>query len=390
MLDVDRLRADTPGVDRVIHLNNAGASLMPRPVVTAMTSYLEREVYQGGYETAASSQEMVANAYDGIAAVIGGEASEIAMLESSTIAWDRIIYSLPHTKGDRLLTTTTEYGSNWAAYLQLQDRFGVEVVVVPDASTGEIDLDALSNSIDGRTTLISLNHVPTNGGVVNPAADVGTIAKQAGVPFLLDACQSVGQMPIDVDEIGCTYLTTTSRKFLRGPRGLGVAWVATAVLEDLTPIFADNHSTRVTDTTYAFRPDARRLESWERSYVTLAGFEAAVAYARDIGIDDIWERIRHLSNYMRTGLKETEGIRVLDRGTVQGGIVSFTVDGRSAVEVKELLHERGINVSWSTVNSSPYDMRMRDLDELVRASVHAYNTEEEVETFLSAVAILAG
>lgn len=390
ILDVAALRNDTPGVDHVIHLNNAGASLMPTPVIDAMKRHLELEASIGGYEAAQARAPEFSNLYDETARLVNGDSSEIAFTDSSTVAWDRVVYSLPHKEGDRILTTSSEYGSNWAAYLQLQERYGIKFDVVEDASTGEIDVQALESAIDDRTTLIALNHIPTNGGVVNPAAEVGRIAQSAGVPFLLDACQSVGQLPIDVHEIGCTFLTGTSRKFLRGPRGVGFAWVDHDALLELTPVFADNHSTQVSDTRIVFQPDGRRLESWERSYVNLAGFGAAVTYAQGVGIEQIWDRIRLLAALMRTSLAATDGVEVLDRGSVQGGIVSFRIEGRNAIEVVELLGERGINISHSTINSSPHDMRMRDLDELNRASVHAYNTEAEVEAFLDAVAILAG
>lgn len=390
MIDVDRIRADTPGVNHVIHFNNAGAALMPTPVIEAMTDHLALEARIGGYEAANANHEMVGSAYASVANLVGGDVAEIAMLDSSTTAWDRIIYSLPHGPGDRILTTTTEYGSNWAAYLQLTERFGIDVVVVPDSESGEVDVAAMEALIDDRTTLISLNHMPTNGGVVNPAEAVGRIARSAGVPFLLDACQTVGQVPIDVGAIGCTFLTATSRKFLRGPRGLGAAWVSSDAIDQLDPVFADNHSAFVTDTSYTFRSDARRLETWERSYVILAGFATAVDYAGEIGVDLIWDRIRHLASVMRDGLRATDGVTVLDRGSVLGGIVSFAVDGRNAIEVKEHLSEQGINVSYSTVNSSPHDMRMRELTDLVRASVHVYNTEDEIEAFLGSVAVIAG
>ncbi len=390
MINVNALRADTPGVEHVIHLNNAGGALMPSPVIEAIHEYLDLEILAGAYEAFESRVDAAEAVYGSIAAVIGADSSEIAIMDSATRAWDMVVYSLPHKAGDRILTTTTEYGSNWAAYLQLVDRFGVEIVTIQDAPTGEVDLDALASEIDDRTTLVTMNHMPTNGGVVNPAADVGAIAKRAGVPFLLDACQTVGQLPIDVQEIGCDFLTSTSRKFLRGPRGLGFAYVNTTAGKLLDPVFIDNHSARVTDTAIEFRSDARKLETWEKNWAMIMGLGAAADYATTIGIENIWERIVCLANGMRRGLSAIDGVEVLDRGVVQGAIVTFSVDGRNMIEVKELLHEMGINVSWSTINSAPFDMRMRGLDSLVRASVHAYNSEDEISAFLEAVRVISG
>lgn len=388
MIDVARLRADTPGVTHVNHLNNAGAALMPTPVIETLRGYIQAEATIGGYEAFRQALDETEDVYATVAELIGAKSHEIAIVDSATTAWDKVVYSLPHAEGDRILTTTTEYGSNWAAFIQLQSRFGVETIVVPDGPTGEMDIEALATMIDERTTLITLNHVPTNGGVVNPAAQVGRIAREHGVPFLLDACQSVGQMPIDVAEIGCDFLTSTSRKFLRGPRGIGFAYVNEQSLDGLSPVFVDNHSTMVTDRTITLRSDARRLETWEKSWANVLGFGVACRYAIDIGVDAIWERIRDLSATMRAGLGVLDGVHVLDRGTVKGAIVSFTVDGKEAIEVMDRLARQSINVSYSTINSAPYDMRMRGIDSLVRASVHAYNSEDEVQTFLDAVATM--
>jgi cysteine desulfurase/selenocysteine lyase len=361
---------------------------MPRVVVDAIGAYIDFEMLHGGYEAQEVHGERIAATYESIGSLVNAGSSEIAIMDSATRAWDMVLYSLPHERGDRILTTTTEYGSNWAAYMQLEQRYGIETVVVPDNDSGEIDVDALESLIDERTTLITLNHMPTNGGVINPAAEVGVVAAQNGVPYLLDACQTVGQMPIDVDAIACDFLTSTSRKFLRGPRGLGFAYVRTSSLGLLDPIFVDNFSSSVTDTAFEFVSGAARLESWEKSHANILGLGAAVDYAIETGIDDIWSRIHNLAAYARQILAGVERVSVLDKGTRKGGIVTFAVDGVGAPEVKTALAERAINVSYATVNSAPVDMRSRSLVDVVRASVHAYNTEEEIDLLAESVARL--
>ena len=358
---------------------------MPLVVVDAIRSYIEYEMLNGGYEAQSVHADQLAETYASISSLLRSDTSELAIMDSATRAWDMVLYSLPHKRGDRILTTTSEYGSNWAAYLQLEQRFGVETVVVPDTEAGEIDVDALEALIDHRTTLITLNHMPTNGGVVNPAAAVGVVAAKSGVPYLLDACQTVGQMPIDVDAIGCDFLTATSRKFLRGPRGLGFAYVRGSSLERLDPVFVDNFSAAVTDTTFEFLDGAARLETWEKSHANVLGLGAAVDYAMDIGLDDIWSRIHGLASYARRRLASVNGVSVVDKGTDKGGIVTFVVDGSAAADVQRTLGARRINVSYSTVNSAPVDMRARHLAEVVRASVHVYNTEEEIDLLVEAI-----
>lgn len=234
-IDVRSVRDETPGADRVLHFNNAGASLPPRPVVDACTDHLRREARVGGYEAAAEAEDELASTYEALAGLLGCRPAEMALTSSATRAWDMAFYSLSFSEGDRILTSRASYASNHMAFLQVARRTGCRVEVVDSDEHGQIDVDDLRRRIDGRTALVALTHVPTNGGLVNPAADVGRVASEAGVPYLVDACQSVGQMPVDVDAMGCDLLSATGRKYLRGPRGIGFLYVRGALLERLEP-----------------------------------------------------------------------------------------------------------------------------------------------------------
>lgn len=389
MIDVEALRANTPGVEEVIHLNNAGAALMPLPVVDTILGFLDIEVRRGGYEAKEAFAGEIDGVYRSIGQLINAQPDEIALADNATRAWDMAFYGFGLGSGDRILTTSTEYVSNWAAYLHLRDTRGVIVDVVPDTPTGEIDVEALERATDGSVKLITLNHIPTNSGLVNPAAEVGAIARTHGIPFLLDACQSVGHLPVDVDAIGCDMLSATSRKFLRGPRGQGFLYVRGSMLDRITPPLVETESASVVlPDRYELHESSRRFETWEKNYATVLGLGAAVDYALAIGIGPIWERIQELAQSLRRGLDSIAGVTVRDLGAVKGGIVTFDVEGRSAHEIKTLLSEASINVSTSTSCSSPVDMHQRGLDGLVRASVHAYNSEEEIETFLGTLAAL--
>ncbi len=385
-IDVAAARRDTPGCSEVVHLNNAGASLPSGIVVDTVVSYLEEEARVGGYELADRRAEDLAGVYRSVAGVIGAGEDEIALLDSATRAWDMAFYSLSFEPGDRILTTSTEYAANFIAYLQVAQRIGVRIVVVPDTDTGEIDVDALVALIDPRVKLISINHVPTNGGLVNPAAAVGDVAKRAGITYLLDACQSVGQMPIDVDEIGCDLLSAPSRKFLRGPRGVGFLYVRDTLIEDLNPVTLDLHAaTLLSPNRYEIRRDAKRFETWESSPALRLGLGAACDYATGFGLGAIWERVATLGGMLRAGLSAIPGVEVHDKGRVKGGIVTFSVAGRTASEVKAALAARNINVSTTTAASTLIDMQQRGLDEIVRASVHYFNTEEEIDIVLDTI-----
>jgi selenocysteine lyase/cysteine desulfurase len=358
-------------------------------VLATITAYLDEESRLGGYETAGAFEAELEAVYRTLATLIGADQSEIALADSATRAWDLAFTAMRFSEGDRILTTTSEYASNVIAFLQVAERIGVVVEVVPDRSTGEIDVDALDAMIDERVRLIAVNHMPTNGGLVNPAADVGRVATAFGIPYLLDACQSVGQMPIDVEEIGCDLLSATSRKFLRGPRGAGFLYVSGQMLDRLDPAVLDLHGARwEAPDRYEMRPDARRFELWERSPALMLGLGRAATYAMDIGLEAIWERVSGLSAKLRAALSGTDGVAVRDIGSVKGAIVTFTVDGHEAGYVEAALRAQSINVSVTTRYSARFDAEERDLPNLVRASVHYFNTEDEVDRLVAAVASL--
>ena len=288
LIDVERARADTPGCGRVVHLNNAGAALAPRPVLEAVIGHLEREATVGAYEAADEAKSRVEHTYDALARLVGAEPREIAVAENGTRAWDMAFYAIALGPGDRVLTGRAEYGSNVIAFLQVAARTGARIEVVDDDQHGQIDVGALRGRVDDDVKLIALTHVPSTSGLVNPAAEVGRIAHDAGALFLLDAGQSVGQLRVDVDELSCDILSAPGRKFLRGPRGTGFSYTRSSVIDRLEPPLLDLHAARWTaPDRYEVRDDARRFESWETSYAARIGLGVAVDYALEVGIDAI-------------------------------------------------------------------------------------------------------
>ena len=257
---------------------------------------------------------------------------------------------------------------------------------MPDDESGQIDVAALERLIDGRVKLVSLVHVPTQSGLVNPAAEVGRVTRAAGVPLLLDACQSAGQLPLDVDAIGCDILSGTGRKFLRGPRGTGFLYVRRELIDRLEPPFLDMHAADwQPDGSYRIRDDARRFENWETYYAGKVGLGVAVDYALAIGIEEGWERIQALASRLRAELDEIPEVTLLDRGAILGATVTFTVAGVSAVDVQRQLATERINVSVMEAASARLDFGERGLDEVVRSSVHYYNSDEEIDVLVDAV-----
>ncbi|MEM7034241.1 MAG: aminotransferase class V-fold PLP-dependent enzyme, partial [Chloroflexota bacterium] len=336
--DITRARAETRGCAGVIHLNNAGASLMPIPVSDALHDYLKQEEMYGGYETAAARAEQLDNFYMATAKLLNCSVDEIAFAENATRAWDMAFYGLKFQAGDKILTTVTEYGSNVIAYLQQQQRYGVEVEFIPNDEHGQIDLNVLQNKIDERVKLISINHIPTGCGLVNPAAEVGKIAKAANIPYLLDSCQGVGHIPLDVEELGCDMLCGTGRKYLRGPRGTGFLYVRQSWIEKIEPTFLDLHSAELTSpTTIDIRKDAKRFETWEVNYAGKAALGVAIDYALDWSLEAIQARVYMLAAHLRNQLAKIDGVTVTDEGVEQGGIVTFTTEQKSVAEIKDAL-----------------------------------------------------
>lgn len=386
-MDIAALRRDTPACADVVHFNNAGAALPPTVVVDTVVDHLRREAAIGGYEAEAEAGARLEAVYVSVARLIGAGPDEIALVESATRAWDMAFYALRFGPGDRILTARAEYASNYIAFLQVARRTGAEIVPIPSDGSGAVSLPELDRLLDERVKLIAITHIPTSGGLINPAEAIGRRARSAGVPFLLDACQSVGQLPIDVEAIGCDMLSATGRKYLRGPRGTGFLYVRRGLLDRLEPPFLDLHAARWTaPDRYELRPDARRFEGWESHVAGRLGLGAAVDYALRLGLPAIRDRVCALAERLRARLAELPGVAVRDLGEQRCGIVTFTRAGEDAAAVKARLGAQAIHVSVSTAAGTLLDFQARGIPDLVRASVHCYNDESEIDRFVAALA----
>jgi len=384
--DLERWRAQTPGCAAVLHLNHAGSSLPPDVVTSTVVDHLRLEERIGGYEAEDAARDRTEAVYTSVARLLGADRTEIALVENATRAWDMAFYAVALQPGDRIITGVAEYASNYLAYLHLKATRGVEIAVAPDDAEGALDVEALEALVDDRTRLIAVTHVPTNGGLVNPAERIGEVARRHGVLFLLDACQSVGQLEVDVRRIGCDFLSATGRKFLRGPRGTGFLYARTATTADRHPPFVDLRAATWTDTdTYELRPDARRFENWESYVAGRLGLGAAVDYALEIGVDRIQTMVERVGEGLRARLAELPAVTVCDKGSRRCGIVSFRHARIDATTIREELRAKGINVSVTTETSTRLDFERRHLPDLVRASGHYLTTDDELDRFVAAL-----
>lgn len=357
---------------------------MPTSVIDAMKAHLAREIENGGYVAQEQQSQSLEVAYETVARLLGAERQEIALAGSAVDAWAKLFYSVRFEPGDNLVTAFNEYCSNYVSFLQRAKRNGVEIRVARADRNGALDLAHLESLIDSRTRLVALAHVPSSSGQVNPVAEIGKITRSHNVPYLLDACQAIGQIPVNVEEIGCDMLTGTSRKFLRGPRGVGFMYVRRSMLADLDPVTLSNQAASwIADNEYEMRKDAGVFEDWERSVSNQLGFGAAVDYLLTLGQDQCFSRTRLLADSLRAGLASVKGVKPTCPDGAVAGIVTFNKTGLKAPEIKALMAGRGINVQVASVVHTRLDLAHRGIDTTVRVSPHYYNTEAEIDLFLN-------
>jgi selenocysteine lyase/cysteine desulfurase len=387
MIDISQVRADTPGCHDLVHFNNAGSSLPTRQSVDAQIEYLRAESRLGGYETKDAYSSQIEDTYQAVAELIGANRSEIALTSNATESLELAVASLWLGEGDRILVAESEYASNVIYYLHLAKMSGVVVEAIPNDDDGQTDAAALASMIDESVKLVSISHMPTNGGLINPAAAIGSVTRDAGIPYMLDACQTVGQLDIDVETIGCDMLAATGRKYLRGPRGTGILYVRQTFRDQVEPPFLDLHGAEW-DALESYTPDptARAFETWEFPYSAVVGLGVATRYALDVGLPNIEHRVIELAAQLRSQLSAVDGVTVRDLGANRGGIVTFTQDGTDSSELSQRLHGAGYNTSYTTPISTLRDAVNRNLSDMVRASVHYFNTTEEIDRVVAAVA----
>lgn len=379
-LDLAQVRLDTAALARCTFLDSAGSSLMPASVVEAQHAHLTLEAELGGYAAEERVADRLEAVYGSVASLLSASPREIALTDGATAAWQKAFTALRLAAGDRILTFEAEYAANYVAYLQLARRVGVQVDVIPSDADGQVDLGALERAIDSRVKLVALTWVPSNGGLINPAAAVGRIARAASIPYLLDACQAVGQMQVDVRELGCDFLSATGRKFLRGPRGSGFLYVRESWLAHLEPHVLDHFGAPwVARDHYRLRDDARRFETWESSRVARLGLGAAIDYALAVGMPAIQQRTVALAARLREGLSSLAGVVVRDLGRARSGIVSFTCEGAPAHELVRRAARAGIVLGVTVPAITRLDAEARALPPMLRASPHYFNSEAEID-----------
>ena len=378
--EIQAIRAETAGTTARIHLNNAGASLPPDVVVKTMVNFLQEEALLGGYEMEAKYRAQLDHTHELIARLINANRDEIALTENASAAWDIAFNGINFEPGDEVIVTEMEYVSNVLGLLNAQKLYGIVIKMIPNDAAGIFPVHELEAAITNKTRLIAVTHIASTAGNVLPVAAIGKIAKKNNILYLLDACQSVGHVPVNVEAIGCDMMAVTGRKYLRGPRGSGFLYVRQSIQDKLKLFCFDGRTvTNVTQQHFVVRTDARRFEWYEKNPAIVLGLQKAVEYLLNIGIERTWQRIQYLAHLFRQRLQGIDGVVVHDQGDVLCGIVTFSITGIAATEIRAKLATQNINVHIGLAPSTLYYMNRKNLNGIVRASVHYYNTEEEIE-----------
>jgi selenocysteine lyase/cysteine desulfurase len=384
--EIQRFRSETRGTSEWIHFNNAGASLPPDEVVETVIHYLSEEATLGGYEMEYKYREQLGNVYQLIARLIHAEKDEVAIVENASMAWGLAFNGIKFKKGDEIITSEMEYVTNMLGFLNAEQTHGIQIKVIPNDEQGNFSLQAMEEAVTAQTRLIAITHIASTSGVVVPVIAIGKIARKHNILYLVDACQTAGQIPINVKEIGCDILSSTGRKYLRAPRGTGFLYVRKEIQDTLKILFMDGHTAQlISENAFEIRNDARRFELYEKNRALTLGLGKAIEYALDIGVGRIWQRVQFLATVMRRQLGAIEGITVHDNGEQKCGIVTFTVRGVGSSHVKAELAVKKIHVSVGLAKSTLIYMNRNSLSTVVRASVHYYNTEEEINGMCEAL-----
>lgn len=387
--DILRLRAATPGCAQVIHFNHAGASLPSHATLDAVIEQLQREALGGPMESADNRvQERARNA---AAALLNAQPEDIAFASSGSAAWSQAFNALgPWQPGERILVGRHEWAGNLACMAEAV-KAGARLEVIPCDAKGAVDPQALAQMIDGQVRLIALTWLPANGGLINPAAQIGNVARRHGIPYFIDAGQALGQLPCDVQALQCDVLKGAGRKFLRGPRGTALMYIRPQFLQRLLPVQRDVLSAPWDGKRFTLRDDARRFETSEVSLALLAGLANALEEHNRLGAIPIRQRIEKLSSELRQRLKAIPGLTLRDLGAAnqQSGLIAFTLEGWDSVALKQTLAGRRINIGANGVAYTPLDMQARGLTNIARVAVSYLNTQEEIDVLLENLMELA-
>lgn len=351
------------------YFNHGGCSFITTSTLDAVVKQLRHEQEMGNAVADLMSSADRSSVYKLAAQTVGANEEDVALTDSHTTGWAKSLQTISLNAGDVILTNRSEWGGNLSSLQKLAHLHGSSVVVMPTTAYGSVCLKSLAALMSKSVKLISVSWIGSNGGHVEPVAEIGELAQAHGVPYFLDASQVVGQMPVNVQHIGCDVLTAPGRKWLRGPKGTGFMYLRPEFLEKCQETAqADSAADSSTPLT------AKYFEVSSASVPLQMGLLAALAQLEQVGVETIQKQILTRSQYLWERLQGIPGVNCICPVAPQHGLVSFNVVGHPATAVRQKLMGIGIEVAANLATFTPLDMHERQLDAVVRASPHACTT----------------
>lgn len=381
-MNIEQIRIDTPYCQDKLFVNSAGSSLQPTIVLAAVKSYLDKEAQLGGYMVADTHEAEIEIFYEAVATLIGTQSSNIAFAHDATDAYLKALSAIPFQKGEVVITSQDDYSSNQIQFLSLQKRFGISIKRINTLANGDLDIAHFQELIAQKTPkLVAITHVPTNSGLIQQVEAIGEICYQKDILYLVDACQSVGQIVVDVQKIKCDFLSATGRKFLRGPRGTGFLYVSDrALAKGLSPLYIDGGGAVWTrEQEYQVLPTARRFQTWEKPYALMMGLTTAIQYATTIGLANIEVYNQQLMQRLKHNLAAIPSVAVFDKGAKTCNLLTFRKGDKSASSIQKVLAEHSVFHGLSTKEWGVIDYGKKGVDWTIRLSPHYFNTLEEMD-----------
>lgn len=366
---------------RLAHFDHAGSAPNPPEVIEAIHRHLLLEQEVGGYQAARMVKAQLDGVYASLAGLLGCATDEVALTPGGSAAWNALFHGVPLQRGDRILTTSWEYGGAVAAMRQRSQRENLAIDVAPPGPDGSVDLAQLQARLTPRTRLVAVTWTPTSAGVEEPVAAIGELLKGRDLFYLVDAAQAVGQRPIDVKAIGCHGLIGASRKFLAGPRGVGFLYLDRN-RTDMQPSQIDHWVADPSAPANVLRrPDARRFELWERAPALHLGFGVAVRRALTADLAAVRAESESRADRLRRGLCAIPNVTLSDPHGAKAPIIGLRVRGVDSELLATRLSAWGVSASVSTARSTPLSGRLSG-GAILRLSPHACTTRGEIDLVL--------
>ena len=372
---------------KYINFNNAGASKNPEFVVNRIKEYLDEEVIFGGYYAAEKNKKHIINFYKNLSFLINCHESEISFVPSSTYGWNFFLDSVNLEKGDNIIIFDNEYGNN---FLSLLKKKNVEIRVSEIDTNGKICLSNLKKKIDKKTKIICVCHIASQSGNIQNVEEICKVSKKLNnkIIFLLDACQSIGHIKIDVKKINCDVMVGSGRKYLRGPRGTGFMYIKDSIKKNIRPSIFDSRSCVLKKMkTILYKKNL--FETFEFPPALIIGLSESLSYLNKLGIKKIEKKIKNLSIYFRKKIKKINSVTVYENPLLLSGINTISVEKKPVEKIHKYLLKKKILTSICTTSTSYHHFEKMNVKKLLRISFHHYNTRKEIDYLVEVLNDLA-